>query len=146
MTDLILAIVHHVLVFGLVSMMIVTRVLLGAPKVDAIRLGRVDAAAGLMAGLVLVVGVLRVTWAGKGWAFYEANPFFWGKVACFALIAVLTIPGTVAFLKWSRLKKADPGFEPPAAEVARLRGLTGWQALVLIPLLACAAAMARYPF
>ena len=146
MTDLILAITHHLLVFGLVVMMMATRVLLQGPQVDPLRLARLDAGAGATAALVLAVGVCRVIWGGKGWAFYEANPFFWGKVACFAVVGALTLPGTIAFLKWRKARAADAAFQPAASEVARLRRLTGLQALALIPLLACAAAMARYPF
>ena len=142
MHDLGLAIVHHVLVFGLVAMMVSTRVLLSGPGVDVARLARLDAGAGALSGLVLLAGISRAVWGGKGWAFYEANPFFWGKVACFAVIGALTVPGTIAFLKWRKAQRADP----PMAEVSRLRGLTGLQLLVLIPLLACAAAMARWPF
>jgi len=146
MTDLILAVLHHLLVFGLVAVMMATRVLLTGPGVDPVRLARLDAGAGGLSGLVLAVGVCRVIWGGKGWAFYEANPFFWGKIACFALIGALTIPGTIAFLKWRKARVADAAFRPEAAQVARLRRLTGLQALALVPLLACAAAMARWPF
>lgn len=146
MTDLILAITHHILVFGLVAMMMATRVLLRGPDVDPVRLARLDAGAGSLSAVVLAVGVCRVIWGGKGWAFYEANPFFWGKIACFAVIGALTVPGTIAFLKWRKARAADAAFRPDPAHVTRLRALTGLQALVLIPLLACAAAMARYPF
>lgn len=146
MLDLVLAVLHHVLVFGLIAMMITTRVLLGAPTVDVPRLARLDAGAGGLSTLVLVVGVSRAIWGGKGWAFYEANPFFWAKIACFVLIGLLTIPGTMAFLRWRKAQAADAGFRPEVGEVARLRRLTGWQVLTLIPLLACAAAMARWPF
>lgn len=146
MLDLGLAITHHILVFGLVSMMMATRVLLRGPTVDVVGLAALDAGAGATSGLVLLIGVCRVIWGGKGWLFYQTNPFFWGKIACFALIGALTVPATAAFLKWRRAKAADPGFEPGASQVSRLRTLTGLQALLLIPLLACAAAMARWPF
>lgn len=146
MHDLGLATLHHVLVFGLVAMMVSTRVLLSAPSVDVARLARLDAGAGALSGVVLLVGISRAVWGGKGWAFYEANPFFWGKIACFVLIGVLTIPGTLAFLKWKKAQSTDRAFTPSADQVSRLRRLTGLQLLVLVPLLACAAAMARYPF
>lgn len=146
MLDLGLAITHHILVFGLVSMMMATRVLLRAPKLDVARLAALDAGAGMTSGLVLAIGICRVIWGGKGWLFYQTNPFFWGKIACFALIGALTVPGTIAFLKWRKAQAADTTFEPEPDEVRRLKALTGLQALLLIPLLACAAAMARWPF
>ena len=146
MTDLILAILHHLLVFALVASMIATRMLLSGPEVDVGRFARFDAAAGGLSTLVVIVGVCRVLLGGKGWAFYEANPFFWGKMACFLIIGLLTLPGTVAFLRWKKAQAADPAFRPDPARVAALRRLTGWQLLLLVPLLACAAAMARWPF
>ena len=107
---------------------------------------RLDAGAGALSGVVLAVGLSRAIWGGKGWAFYAENPFFWGKIGCFMLIGLLTVPGTIAFLKWRKAATADPAFQPDAAEAARLRALTGVQAVVLIALLVCAAVMARWPF
>jgi len=145
MTDLILTIAHHLLVFGLVGMLFVTRTLLKADTLDVTRLARVDAGAGLTAMLVLAVGVARAVWGGKGWMFYESNPFFWGKVACFFIIALLSLPPTLAFLRWNRQRRADPDFQPPGGEVARALRFSGLMALMLIPLLISAAAMARWP-
>lgn len=145
MTDLLLAIAHHILVFGLVAMLMAERVLLRGPRVDITRLASVDAGYGATAGLVLVVGVCRVIFGGKGWAFYEGNPYFWAKVATFLLIGVISILPTVRYQAWARARKRDPGFEPPAAEVARVRTAVGVSALLLVPLLVFAAAMARWP-
>lgn len=146
MTDLIMAILHHILVFGLVAMMVVARTLLSAPPIDIPRLARLDMATGMLSGLVLLAGLARVFWGGKGWAFYEANPFFWTKIGCFALIGLISIGPTVAILRWSKACKANPAFQPEAADVSKVRMLTGLMALLLIPLLASAAAMARWPF
>lgn len=146
MLDLGLAITHHVLVFGLVAMMMATRVLLRGPRIDPKRLAALDAGAGMTSFAVLAVGMARVVWGGKGWLFYQTNPFFWIKIACFLLIGALTVPGTVAFLKWRKAQTENLAFEPAASQVTRLRMLTGLQAILLIVLLASAAAMARWPF
>ena len=42
MTDLILAITHHIFVFGLVATMIATRTMLRETPVDVARLARID--------------------------------------------------------------------------------------------------------
>ena len=146
MTDLILAITHHIFVFGLVATMIATRTMLRETPVDVARLARIDMMAGLLSAAVLAVGVARVVWGGKGWLFYQGNPFFWGKVGAFAVIGLLSIPPTMAFIRWNKARKADPGFQPAADQVARARLFNGLMALMLVPLLVCAAAMARYPF
>ena len=145
MHDFGMAAVHHLLVFGLVAMMAMQRVLLRGPGVDVARLARLDMGVGATSGLVLAAGLARVFWGGKGWAFYEANPLFWGKIGCFALIGLLSIGPTRAFLNWARAHKADAGFQPTSQELTAVRRTTGLMALLLIPLLICAAGMARWP-
>jgi putative membrane protein len=135
--DLILAILHHVAVFGLVAILAMEGMLLRTAMVDPDRLVRLDARFGMTAGLVLAIGVCRVIWGGKGWAFYEANPFFWGKIAAFVAIGLLSIGPTLLFFRW-RKAAAGAAYAPPPAELKRARTWVG--------LLACAAAMARYPF
>lgn len=145
MVDLILAILHHLLVFGLVAMLAIERALLRGDTVDAVRLARLDAGFGVTAALVIAVGVGRVLLGGKGWAFYLGNPFFWTKMACFLLIGLLSIAPTLLFIRWRKAAAGGP-FAPPADELKRARRWLGLEALLLVPLLASAAAMARWPF
>lgn len=146
MTDLTLAILHHIAVFGLVATLAMEGFALRAPAIDPARLARLDAVFGATAVLVVAIGVSRVIWGGKGWAFYEANPFFWAKIGLFAAIGLISILPTLAFFRWRRAAAGDPAFAPPADELKRARLWVGLEALLLVPLLACAAAMARYPF
>lgn len=146
MTDLILAILHHIAVFGLVAALAMEGAMLRAPVIDTARLVRLDAGFGATAMLVVAVGASRVIWGGKGWAFYEANPFFWAKIGLFAAIGLVSILPTLAFFRWRRAAAKNAGFTPPAVELMRARLWVGLEALLLVPLLACAAAMARYPF
>ena len=83
---------------------------------------------------------------GKGWAFYEANPFFWAKIATFALIGLISIRPTLAILRWRKAARTAPDYVPPQAELTAARRAIGLEILLLIPLLAFAAAMARWPF
>ena len=146
MTDLILAILHHLAVFGLVATLAMEGVMLRTPVIDAPRLVKLDARFGMTAMLVIVIGVSRVIWGGKGWAFYQDNPFFWGKMGLFLAIGLLSVGPTLLFFKWRKAAAGNAGFTPPADELKRARLWVGLEALLLIPLLACAAAMARYPF
>ena len=146
MTDLILASLHHIAVFGLVATLAMEGAMLRAPTLDPARLVKLDAVFGATAVLVVVIGVSRVVWGGKGWAFYEANPFFWAKIGLFAAIGLISILPTLAFFRWRKAAAGDPAFAPPADELKRARLWVGLEALLLVPLLACAAAMARYPF
>lgn len=146
MVDLVLAGAHHLLAFGLVALLMGQGVLLKPERLDPMALSRLDAAYGATAVLVLAVGVARVAAGARGWDFYQANPFFWAKVATFGLIGLISIWPTLRFLAWRRALRRDPAFRPPAAEASRVRRMVGLEALLLVPLLAFAAAMARWPF
>ncbi len=146
MTDLILAITHHLLVFGMIAMLVSERALLAASPIDVRRLAGLDAGYGLTALLVIVVGVCRVLFGPRGWAFYEANPWFWVKIGAFVAVGLASIPPTVQFLKWRKAARTDAAFQPPADQIASARRLTGVQAILVALVLLAAAAMARYPF
>lgn len=146
MPDLLLAILHHVLVFGLFGMLVLERALVSAPVIDTRRLARIDAGVGLTSALVLGVGVARVVWGGKGWSFYEANPFFWAKLGTFMLIGLLSIGPTLSFMRWAKSTRDRPDFQPGAVEIKATRARLGLMTLMFAPLLGFAAAMARWPF
>lgn len=146
MLDLGLAVAHHLLVFTLVATLFAERALLraGGPALGG--LSKLDAMYGGVSVLVIAVGVARVVWGGKGWAFYEANPFFWAKMATFLVIGLASVPPTMTFLKWSKGLKLDPAFSPDARSIAAAKRWTLIELALFAPLLAFAAAMARWPF
>ncbi len=143
MTDLVLAVLHHVLVFGLVAMLASELVLIrpGLTAADAARVARLDAGYGASAALILIVGVLRVVYGAKGADYYTANPWFWAKMFSFAAVGGLSVGPTLRFLSW---RKAGTGFVPHAAEVTRLRQFLKLQLLLVVAILIFAATMARY--
>ena len=80
------------------------------------RLGKIDRAYGAIAGLVLVVGLLRVIFGGTGWEYYAGNWAFWVKMAAFLGVGLLSIPPTIAIIRW---RKA--GTPPADADVNTAR-------------------------
>ena len=124
-TDLILAILHHVVVFGLFGQLVGEAVLLrpGMTGADVARVSRLDAGYGATAGAVLLIGAARVIWGAKGWEYYQDNHWFWAKMATFGLVAFISIAPTLRFVRWRKALKADPGFCPTPAR-SRRRG--GW--------------------
>jgi putative membrane protein len=145
MPDLVLAILHHLLVFALAGLLAAELALL-RPSVGGATLkvlGGLDAAYGATAVLILVVGFSRVFFGGKGSTFYLGNPMFWAKIGAFAVVGLLSIAPTLAILRWRRQVKAQADFTPPTGEVATARRVLVAEVLVfaLIPILA--AAMAR---
>ena len=139
-----LAIIHHLRAFGLVIMLAMELAYLRGDSVPVRRLTGLDAGYGGVAVIVFLVGAARVVRGEKGWEFYQANPFFWAKMATFTVIGLLSIVPTIAFVRWARAAKADPAFQPGAADIKRIAGLVRIEVLLLLPLAAFAAAMARW--
>jgi putative membrane protein len=146
MTDLVLAIVHHLIVFGLAAVLAAELALMrpAAMSPQTVRLlGRFDAAYGVLALSILVVGFLRVKYGAKGAAFYMHNPMFWAKIAAFAAVGLISIKPTLRILAWQKLAKADAAFVPALDDVSALRRtmLLEIHVFALIPIFA--AMMAR---
>lgn len=140
--DLVLAGAHHLAVFSLVGCYAAEFALL-RPGLSGTRLGqlaRIDAAYGALAGLVVVIGLLRIFFGAVEPAYYWGNFAFWGKMIAFAAVGLLTIEPTLAIRRWV---KAGEGAPPPAEEVRRSRRFLHAQALFLLMIPLFAAAMAR---
>ncbi len=140
MLDLVLAIVHHLLVFGLAGILF-AELMLVRPGMDVATVGRVariDLVYGALAGLVIVVGLIRAAMAAKGWAYYSHNTFFWAKLGVFLLVGLLSAPPTVAFIRWRKI-----GAAPDAAQVAGVRRFLHAEVALFALLPIFAAAMAR---
>ncbi|MBU1376456.1 MAG: DUF2214 family protein [Alphaproteobacteria bacterium] len=140
MLDLVLAILHHLFVFGLFGILFAEFMLVrpGMEPATVRRVAGIDLAFGALAGLVLVVGFARAGMAAKGWAYYSHNGFFWAKVAVFLVIGLLSAPPTIAFIRWRRA-----GLSPTDAQVAGVRRFIHAEVALFALLPAFAAAMAR---
>src|SRR5690349_6572686 len=123
-TDLILAGLHHLLAFGLFGVFFVLFVTV-RPGLGGAALGRAaiaDRLQGAFAGLLVIVGVLRVIYGLKGPDFYLSNWTFWAKIAAIVAVGLLSIPPTLRLIAWHKAAKADPAYVVPAAEIGRIRG------------------------
>ena len=146
LTDLFLAILHHLAIVSLIAMLAFESALLrpGITSQNLSRVTRVDAGYGMTAGLVIVIGVCRVIWGIKGAGFYLSNPWFWAKMASFAGIGLLSIPPTLALLKWRKQSRSDPAFLPADTDILRLRKFIQAEVGLLLLVVTFAAMMARY--
>jgi putative membrane protein len=102
------------------------------------RIPAVDLYYGILAGLILIVGFSRAVFAAKGWLYYSHNVFFWLKIGTFLLIAAVSVPPTLTFIRWRR----EAGV-PDDLQVAGVRRLLWFQLGLFALLPAFAAAMAR---
>jgi putative membrane protein len=142
--DLVLAIGHHLLIFVLFGILAgelaLIRPLLTANALH--RAASLDLWYGVVALAVVAVCFSRAIFAAKGWAYYSANFFFWGKVSAFVIVALLSILPTVQLIRWrKRLRGGGP--LPSDEEIASARRILWAEAafFALIPIFA--AAMAR---
>jgi putative membrane protein len=140
--DALLAILHHLAVFALVALLFVEFTLLhGTMDGVAIRrFGQVDAMYGLTAVVVIAVGVSRVIWGAVPADVYLGNLFFWTKMGALGAVALVSIRPTMRGSGWRKALALDPGFLPPAADVAVARRALHVE-LVILPLIPVSAAL-----
>ena len=139
-TDAWLAIAHHVAVFTFLAVLAMEFGLVrpGLSGPDVARLGRVDAAYGAIAGIVLVVGIVRIVFGARDWDFYSSNPVFWLKMASFATVGLLSIGPTRRYIRWRK-----SGTAPDDEELRAARKFLHLQLAVFPAIPIFAALMAR---
>ena len=143
--DAFLAVIHHLCVFGL-FVILAAEMTLVRPGISAetvMRVVRIDGLYGILAGLTLVAGGLRVFYGAKGAAFYAHNPVFWIKLGLFLVIGLLSIPPTLNYIRWRKALRSNLNALPDAAAMQTTRKLIHIEfgLLFLLPILA--AMMAR---
>ena len=114
------AFLHHLAAFTLVSALAVEFVLIRQELTltSARKLPVVDAVLGGSAGLLLIVGLLRVFYFEKCSAYYFSSHAFLTKFAVFIIVAILSIVPTVEFLSWRKALKAG---QVPAVGARKMR-------------------------
>jgi putative membrane protein len=144
--DYILAVLHHALVFSIVAILAIEIALMrpgiGAEQIK--RLGGYDIAYGVTAGLILIVGFVRVFYGAKGSEYYFGNHYFWAKISAFIIVGLISIAPTMRIRDWGRQARRDPAFVAPDNEVAIMRRLMHAEGLFLLLLIMFAVAMARF--
>jgi putative membrane protein len=110
---------------------------------EARRILKVDTAYGISAGLLVVVGLLRVFFFEKGSAFYLNNDMYWTKMGLFILVGLLSIYPTVRFLTWRTALNENKAPEITEAEFRNIRRLLHLELAGIGLILVVAPMMAR---
>ena len=145
MVSALLAFLHHLaafLIFGtLVAELVLTRSEL--TMTSARSLLRMDAAYGMSAMLLIVIGLLRVFYTEKGPGYYFGSVPFIVKVSLFVIVGLLSIQPTREFLSWRPILREErvPTFSEDRKRSIRRNIHIELTLLVIIML--CAALMAR---
>ena len=140
MLDLLLAIGHHLLIFGIFGIICAEfwAVRPGLSGAMVARIAKIDLWYGVLAGAVLVMGFCRAVFAAKGWGYYSHNAFFWAKLGTFAAVGLLSLPPTLSFMRW---RKA--AVQPGDGDIQRIRRYLHLELALFMLLPIFAAAMAR---
>jgi putative membrane protein len=144
------AFLHHLAAFTVVGALAAEFVLVGTIQGGATltlasvrRIAVADAVLGAAAGILLLVGLLRVFFFEKGAGYYFHSPAFLTKLSLFILVALLSIVPTREFLGWRRALRAGQAAELDAKTLRRLRMIIHGELAAVIVILLCAAIMAR---
>lgn len=145
MTSAIMAFLHHLAAFTLTGTILYELVAFrkDLTLAEARRIQRMDIAYGISAGVVLIVGLLRVFYYEKGAPFYAQNLFFWTKMAGFVLVGLLSIYPTIRFVSWAKLISQGQAPQLSDEEVARIRTILRLEIVGLAVIILSAALMAR---
>ncbi len=140
-----MAFLHHLFAFTLVACIVYEFLTYHKNMTieEAHRIQRVDLVYGISAGLLLIVGLLRVFFFEKGVNYYIHNPFFWVKMAAFALVALMSIDPTIRYIRWNQTLKEGRPPEISEAEFKRTHFLLHLELVGIVVILLAAAMMAR---
>lgn len=139
------AFLHHIAAFTLVAALVLEFILIKDEFniKTARKLQIADIVFGASAGVVLIVGFLRVFYFEKGASYYFHSLPFIAKLTLFTLIGLLSIYPTVEFLSWRKSLKA--GRLPLVSDGKRrlIRSLIHWELIAVVLLILGATLMAR---
>ncbi len=140
-----MAFLHHLAAFTVVAALAVQIALFKPPLtvVQARRLQRTDLIFGAAAGVVFIVGMLRVAFFEKGPAYYWHDAFFLIKIAAFLLAGLISIYPTLTFQSWNKSVKAGVAPEVPQPRIRSVRMCMMLELTLIVAVLAAAALMAR---
>ena len=139
------AFIHHLAAFIVVGTLMVELVVLKGDltPTSARSVLRMDAAYGIAALVLLVVGFLRVFYTEKGTAYYFASGSFLTKLTLFIIVGLLSIYPTMKFLGWRKAVREGrvPDFD--AGTRRKVRMLIHVELTLLFVIMLMAVMMAR---
>ena len=139
---------HHLCAFTLVAALAVEFTLIKQELTlaSARRLQATDLVLGISAGLLLVVGLLRVFYFEKGAVYYWHSHAFLTKFGLFIIVGLLSIIPTMEFLSWRGALGAGQVPVMDASRRKRVTMIIHIELAAVVLILLCAAIMARGGF
>lgn len=142
------AFIHHLTAFVLVASLAIQFVLIReeVSLTNAKRIILVDGIYGASAGILLVVGLLRVFFFEKGYVYYFTSHAFLSKFGLFILIGVASAMPTIEFMRWRKAVNAGQAPHVDATKIRTIRRIIHWELAGMVLILLFAALMAKGGF
>jgi putative membrane protein len=139
------AFLHHLAAFTIFAALAIQFVLIKGELTlaSAKKIQQSDLVYGIAAGVIVVVGLLRVFYFEKGQDYYFHSTPFRIKMTTFIIVGLLSIYPTIEFRSWSTSLKAG---QPPilsAGKMGAIRKLLHFELFGLAVVIFCAALMAK---
>ena len=139
------AFLHHLAAFMLMGALAIEHSLIKL-KIDmhvARKLQRADMIFGISAGVILVVGFMRVVSFEKGTFYYLHSIPFILKMVLFVVIGLLSIYPTMQFISWRQDTKNNQDPIVSDHKINLIQRIIKYELAAAILMLFCAAAAAR---
>lgn len=139
------AFLHHIAFLAIMLTLTAEMLMLKQPLTlaSAKKIQRFDAIYGACAGLVLLLGALRVMYFEKGADYYMQSAPFFAKMILFLIVGLISIYPTLTFLKWNKLLKQGVAPEISPAQGRNLRLVIHLELSLLVLMILCAVLMAK---
>ena len=139
------AFLHHIAAFTLFGALVVQLVnLRGTLTVErAHTLQIADMLLGSAAGVLLVVGLVRVFYFEKGYYYYFHSHSFLTKFGLFIALGLLSIIPTREFLRWRAAVKAGQVPAVTEAKLKSIRSIVHYELVGVVLIILMAALMAK---
>jgi putative membrane protein len=139
------AFLHHLFAFTLTACLVYEFIAFrrGMTIDEARRIQRADLVYGISAGLLLIVGLLRVFLFEKGVNFYIHSPFFWVKMTAFLFVGLISIDPTIRYIRWNKSLNENRMPSMDDREFNRTRLILWLEVIGIVIILLAAPLMAR---
>jgi putative membrane protein len=139
------AFLHHIAAFTLFAALVVELILIREVLTvgTARRLQVADMVFGISAGVLIVVGLLRVFYFEKGAYYYFHTWTFIAKLTLFLIIGLVSIVPTREFLSWRKAVKQGQAPSVSPDKMRALRSIMHWELVGVVAIILMAALMAK---
>jgi putative membrane protein len=139
------AFLHHIAAFTLFAALVVELILIREVLTvgTARRLQVADMVFGISAGVLIVVGLLRVFYFEKGAYYYFHTWTFIAKLTLFLIVGLVSIVPTREFLSWRKAVQQGQAPSVSPDKVRSLRSIMHWELVGVVLIILMAALMAK---